>query len=158
VPDINTTDGCTAERQVYSGGDKGSTVEHFKITGGGHTWPGSAFVIGVTNQDIVACKEIWRFFRQYKLDQLSATNSPASMAENWSAYPNPAQDHLILESKNAAAVKQVQVWDALGRLQTSLKPGNENRIELNTAAWAQGIYWIVVEASGRVERIKVVKT
>jgi hypothetical protein len=115
-------------------------------------------VIGVTNQDIVACKEIWRFFRQYKLDQLSATDSPASMAENWSAYPNPALDHLILESKNAAAVKQVQVWDALGRLQTSLKPGNENRIELNTAAWAQGIYWIVVEASGRVERIKVVKT
>ena len=158
VPNTNTTDGCTAERQLYAGGDKGSTVEHYKINGGGHTWPGSAFVIGVTNQDINACKEIWRFFRQYQLDQLSATNTPEFLAENWTAYPNPVTDHLVLESKDARAVRQVQVFDALGRLQQTLAPGTGGQIVLETGNWAVGVYWVVIEQEGRMSRMKVVKS
>lgn len=157
VPNISTTDGCTAERQVYSGGDLGSTVEHYKIIGGGHTWPGSAFVIGVTNQDMVACKEIWRFFKQYKLDQLSATNSPVSIAENWTAYPNPVLDHLVLESKNENMVQGVQVFDALGRLQQTFSPGSGGRIVLETGNWAVGVYWVMIKQEGSLSRVKVVK-
>lgn len=157
VPDINTTDGCTAERQVYSGGDKGSTVEHYKITGGGHTWPGSPFVIGVTNLDINACKEIWRFFRQYKLDQLSATDSPEFLADNWKAFPNPVQDHLVLESKNERVVQRVQVFDALGRLKQTFSPGTGGRIVMETGNWAVGVYWVMIEQEGSLARVKVVK-
>lgn len=158
VPNTNTTDGCTAERQLYTGGEKGSTVEHYKINGGGHTWPGSAFVIGVTNLDINACKEIWRFFRQYKLDQLSATNTPEFLAENWTAFPNPMTDHLVLESKDAHAVQRVQVFDALGRLQQTLAPGaTGGRILLETGNWAAGMYWVVIEQEGSMSRVKVVK-
>ncbi len=158
VPDINTTDGCTAERQLFTGGDKGSTVEHYKITGGGHTWPGSAFVIGVTNQDFSACKEIWRFFKQYRLDQLSATNTPEFLAENWTAYPNPVQDHLVLESKEEQQVTRIQVFDALGRLQETLQTGTKNNLELNASTWATGMYVVMIEADGQVSRIKVVKS
>jgi polyhydroxybutyrate depolymerase len=158
VPNTNTTDGCTAERQLYSGGEKGSTVEHYKINGGGHTWPGSAFVIGVTNLDINACKEIWRFFRQYKLDQLSATNSPEYLAENWTAYPNPVQDVLVLESKNERAVQRVLVFDALGRLKQTLAPGTGGQIVLETRNWAMGVYWVVIEQEGSLARVKVAKT
>src|ERR1700752_2507296 len=50
VPNINTGDGCTAEHYKYSGGLSGSSVELYKIIGGGHTWPGSPSIIGVTNQ------------------------------------------------------------------------------------------------------------
>jgi polyhydroxybutyrate depolymerase len=158
VPNTNTTDGCTAERQVYSGGEKGSTVEHYKINAGGHTWPGSAFVIGVTNLDINACKEIWRFFRQYQLDQLSATNAPEILAENWSAYPNPTQDHLVLESEDARAVQGGQVFDALGRLQQTLAPGaTGGRILLETGNWAAGMYWVVIKQEGSLSRVKVLK-
>ena len=56
VPNTNTTDGSTAERQVWAGGRNGSSVEHFRIIGGGHTLPGSAFVVGVTNLDISASR------------------------------------------------------------------------------------------------------
>jgi len=157
VPNINTTDGCTAERQLYSGGDKGSTVEHYKINGGGHTWPGSAFTIGITNQDFSACREIWRFFSQYKLDQLSATNTPEFLAENWTAFPNPVQDLLVLESEDARSVQRVQVFDALGRLQQTFSPGTGGRIVLETGNWAVGVYWVVLDQGGNLARIKVVK-
>ncbi len=157
IPNINTTDGCTAERQLYTGGDKGSTVEHYKITGGGHTWPGAAFNIGVTNQDFSACKEIWRFFRQYRLDQLSATNAPESIDSEWTAFPNPAEDHLVLQSKDQRPVQRVQVFDALGRLQQTLSPGAVEQIVVETATWAVGMYWVVIKQEGKVARVMAVK-
>ncbi|MDO8366921.1 MAG: T9SS type A sorting domain-containing protein [Saprospiraceae bacterium] len=157
VPNTNPTDGCTAERQLFSGGDQGSTVEHYKIIGGGHTWPGAAFNIGVTNQDFNACKEIWRFFSQYRLDQLSETETPESLGTNWAAFPNPAQDHLVLQSKDQRPVQRVQVFDALGRLQQTLSPSAGGQISIETANWAPGMYWVVIKQGGSVARVKVVK-
>ena len=157
VPNINTADGCTAERQLYTGGDNGSTVEHYKVIGGEHTWPGSAFVIGVTNQDFNACKEIWRFFRQYRLDQLSTTNTPESLASHWTASPNPAQDYLVLQSDDQRPVNRIQVFDALGRLQQTLTPSEAGQILIETGSWAVGVYWVVIEQEGGLSRVKVVK-
>ena len=48
----------------YNGGDNGTTVEHYKIIGGGHSWPG----LGSGNMDIHASKEIWKFFNKYDLN------------------------------------------------------------------------------------------
>ena len=158
VPNTNMADGCTAERQVYLGGDQGSTVEHYKITGGGHTWPGAVFNIGVTNQDINACREIWRFFKSYRLDQFTATKTPDAGANAWSAFPNPVQDELVLQAKGLHEVAKIQVFDALGRLKTSLTPVSSNSITLKTSDWAAGIYWVIVEEAGRQERIQVLKT
>jgi len=157
VPNINTTDGCTAERQLYTGGDLGSTVEHYKVNSGAHTWPGAAFNIGVTNQDFNASKEIWRFFSQYRLDQLSATNTPESPAEAWTAFPNPAQDYLVLQSKGQRAAQRIQVFDALGRLQQTISPSAGEQIRIETAAWMNGMYWVVIEQEGSVARVKVAK-
>ena len=42
----------------------------FKVIGGGHTWPGSNFSSGITNYDIDACVEIWRFFSRYDINGL----------------------------------------------------------------------------------------
>src|SRR6218665_1740028 len=68
VADIDAGDNATAERYVYSGGINGHTVEHFKVTDGGHTWPGSYVftLLGHTCMDFSASKEIWRFFSQYQ--------------------------------------------------------------------------------------------
>ena len=41
IPDNNTSDGSTVEHIIFGGGDVGTTVEHFKVTGGMHTWPGT---------------------------------------------------------------------------------------------------------------------
>ena len=40
-PDLDLSDGSTVEHSVYEDGDLGSTTEHMKVIGGGHTWPGS---------------------------------------------------------------------------------------------------------------------
>ena len=158
VLNTSTTDGCIAERQLYLGGDKGSTVEHYKVTGGGHTWPGALFNIGVTNQDFSASKEIWRFFRQYRLDKLTDVNTPEPSVADWSVFPNPTQDHFVLQSTDPRPVRRIQVFDALGRLQQTLPPTDGGQIVVETAAWAAGVYMVVVEQEGGAAgRVRVVK-
>ena len=54
---------------------KGQEVELYRVTGGGHTWPGSAFsaspvvakVTGKTTMSINATALIWQFFSQHSL-------------------------------------------------------------------------------------------
>ena len=156
VPNTNTGDGCTAERYVYPNGDAGSTVEHYKIIGGGHTWPGTAFVIGVTNQDFRASQEIWRFFSQYRLDELTDLDAPKSPAD-WTAYPNPAGDYLLLQSGSQQTAQRIQVWDAAGRLVQTLLPTHGGQIRIETAHWAEGMYFLSIEQQGKTERLKVLK-
>ncbi len=157
IPNINTSDGCTAEHYLYSNGDAGSTVEHYKIIGGGHTWPGAAFVIGVTNQDFRASREIWRFFSQYRLDELTDVAAPATAAAEWTAYPNPADDYLLLRSAGQQTAQRIQVWDAAGKLQQTLPPTQSGQIRIETAQWAEGLYFLSIEQQGKTERLKVLK-
>jgi polyhydroxybutyrate depolymerase len=51
----------------------GTEVELYRISGGGHTWPGSAFtaaaasILGRTTMSISADAVIWRFFQAHPL-------------------------------------------------------------------------------------------
>jgi polyhydroxybutyrate depolymerase len=68
LPDRTTEDGSTVTRRDYQ--DCSAPLIHFVVEGGGHTWPGSApsrlgtNIVGETNQDISATREIEAFFRQ----------------------------------------------------------------------------------------------
>ena len=75
IPDNNTSDGSTVEHFIFEGGDVGTTVVHFKVTGGLHTWPGTTLFTGPgTNQDINASDEIWKFFSRYDINGLIEIN------------------------------------------------------------------------------------
>jgi polyhydroxybutyrate depolymerase len=105
VPNTSIIDMCIAKHYVYNGGTNGSTVELFKVFGGGHTWPGTTFPIpiagGNTNQDFDASQEIWRFFRKYSLDQLLANTTVNPTTElNVSVSPNPSNGILKLSWSN----------------------------------------------------------
>lgn len=113
VPDIDPNDGCTVEHRVYTGGDGGSSVELYKVLGGGHTWPGAIFPIGVTNQDINASKEIWRFFSQYRLGQLVGIPEHG-VNTAFTAGPNPTSGDVTVRF-DKAAWRTLRVLDALGR-------------------------------------------
>ena len=158
VPNTSTTDGATAEHYLYGGGDNGSTVEHYKIIGGGHTWPG-AFPVGVTNQDFSASREIWRFFSQYRLDELTAAGEPVINVAHWSASPNPFGSYLVLQTNTPGATAEwVQVYDAAGRLVQAIEPGvGEQTVRLATTDWANGLYVVVITAKGKTERVRVIK-
>ena len=68
LPDIDTTDGSTVEHFIHDGGQNGVPVQHFKVIGGGHTWPGSAIPDPGTNYDIDASATIWNFFSKYDIN------------------------------------------------------------------------------------------
>ncbi|MBE50231.1 MAG: hypothetical protein CMP51_00810 [Flavobacteriales bacterium] len=70
MPDLNLVDLSYVEHIVYRNGDNGVTTELFKVINGGHTWPGSSFSNGVTNYDINASVEIWKFFSRYDINGL----------------------------------------------------------------------------------------
>lgn len=92
LPDVNTTDGSTVEHIVYSGGNAGVHVEHFKITGGAHDWPGTS-----GNMDINASQEIWKFFSRYTN---TALNINSKTMKRFALSPNPAQNNIHIELPN----------------------------------------------------------
>ena len=107
IPDTDLGDACTAEHYLYPNGNSGASVEHFKIIGGAHTWPGSAFGGAGTNQDINASEEIWRFFSQYDIHGLINTTAVELIpsAQQVIVYPNPATDMLTVEWNGATSAE-----------------------------------------------------
>jgi polyhydroxybutyrate depolymerase len=97
VPNTSTTDGCTAEHKIWENGNNGSTVEHYKIIGGEHSWPGALFPNGVTNQDIDASEKIWEFFNKYDINGLIP--------------PTAIEDNYTSENKEL-----IKIVDVLGRI------------------------------------------
>ena len=161
VPDINTTDGCTADRIVWSGGRNGSVVEHYRINGGGHTWPGTAYTtFGVTNLDISASREAWRFLRRYRLNLLLPTRAAAvAPTARLLLLPNPATDHVLLDAGQRLGAETLTVRDALGRtVAAAAEPAADGRLQLATAAWPAGVYVLTVALpTGEVLHQKLVK-
>ncbi|MBT2559342.1 hypothetical protein J7E24_16250 [Hymenobacter sp. ISL-91] len=163
VPDTNTTDGSTAERQVFAGGRNGSVVEHYRIIGGGHTWPGAPVNIGVTNRDIDASKVVWQFLRRYQLNGL-VTSTTAAAARSYSAElllaPNPARSQVSVRSTlGPLEVGKMRVSDAAGRtVSATFRRGPDGSLLLSTAGWAAGSYWLRAEVKGRTLYRQLLKT
>lgn len=112
IPNTNTTDQSTVEHYLYTDGDNASQVSFFKVINGGHTWPGSAFSIGVTNQDINASVEIWKFFQQYDTESLLSLNKEEKIA-TVEVYPNPTNG--IIQIKSDALINEIIIYDITGK-------------------------------------------
>lgn len=155
VPNTNLADGCTADRFVYTGGDNGSTVELYRVNGGGHTWPGSnpLINIGVTNRDFSASAEIWRFFSQYRLNQLVSINASPEREDVPMVYPNPTEGQVFLRTGNSDPVA-IKVYDAMGRMVLN---------ETTRAALTEfhlpeaGLFLLQIEVDGRVFQEKLIR-
>ena len=154
VPDIVTTDNCTAEHYVYENGWAGSTIEHYKIIGGEHTWPGTAITfLGVTNQDINACKEIWRFLSQYRLDALTSVDDRPTYSDI-QVYPNPVSTQLFIQT--ALTDAHITLTDLSGRVWVS-ENFLTNSIRIPVADLPAGMYVVQIESSGMREEQMLVK-
>lgn len=62
IPNIDSGDGITVKRFEYLNGNSNVEVQHLKITGGGHEWPGFS-----GNMDINASEEVWNFVKSFDL-------------------------------------------------------------------------------------------
>lgn len=143
VPNTNTTDGCTAEHYIYPNGLSNSSVELYKIIGGGHTWPGAPVNIGVTNQDFSASKEIWRFFRKYKLNQLTNISEQNSSVNSFLVYPNPSENIINLSLTNLDLNDlNYEIHDVFGKLVLS---GKLDKTSITTSDLSEGLYWLSIK-------------
>ena len=144
IPDTNTADSCTAQYYVYRDGDNGTNVELFKIEGGGHTWPDAIINIGVTNRDINASQEIWKFFSKYDLAGTTITDVEESQSiVDILIYPNPTNS-LINIQRNTDEKTNFELVSALGENVFSgiLQTSNET---LDISQFPTGIYFLKFE-------------
>jgi polyhydroxybutyrate depolymerase len=143
IPDVDPNDGCTAEQYVYSGGINGTQVEFFKVTDGGHTWPGSAFNSGVTNQDFNASAEIWRFFSQYDINGriIASDIAEEDLASHVALQPNPATD-LIQWVSEAPMTGRLFLRDMQGRLQMQADLLDQKQASLRIGFLPEGMYML----------------
>lgn len=148
VPNTSTTDGCTAEHYLYNGGANGSTVEFYKIIGGGHTWPGSPFITGVTNQDFKASEKIWIFFRKYHLNQFTEINEYTSN-NDFTLYPNPATEIIYITQNDKT---RIQIFDLNGNL---LIETSDKQIDISQLS--KGVYFVVMNNKNQKSVKKLVK-
>ncbi|HRO76883.1 MAG TPA: PHB depolymerase family esterase [Crocinitomicaceae bacterium] len=156
VPNTNTTDNATATHYVYSGGTNGHTVEFYKITDGGHTWPGGTVALpasGNTCMDFNASKEIWRFFSQY--ERSSTTTSLAeNTLNNITFYPNPTHGVFTLSGEENTAVN-LSIYNLQGQLLSELKNQLLNQ-EIDINFLHSGNYILKIENGDFVKILKFV--
>ncbi len=153
LPNINLADSCTAEHYVYSGGDSSATVEFYKIIGGGHSWPGALVNINITNMDFNASVEIWRFFRKYKLNQLSNGIHPEQAEIKIPIYPNPSNGNFILIFKDDAK-RTITITDGLGQIVQTLSCSSK---EENIYIENTGIYFITILQDNKTWTQKIMR-
>ncbi len=156
VPNTNLTDGCTAVHYFYDGGASSVDVEHYKIIDGGHTWPGSIFTIGVTNNDFIASKKIWQFFLQYDINGRIQANSVADASnDKISIYPNPTKDKLVVQGlAQSLTAANCRVFSVEGK-QCAVNFTENNSIDVNTLE--SGVYFLRLETQEGVSTIQFAK-
>lgn len=163
VPNTDTTDACTAVRYQYGGGRAGSVVEHYRIVGGGHSWPGAPTNNNaVTNRDINASKEIWRFLRRYRLNQLNtllSTSSSGALGKvDVKTYPNPVEDVLTIASGKMLQANQLLVTDVFGKkIPIHTLPTADGNLQVLTSGWDSGVYVLRTSFNGTTQYQKIVK-
>lgn len=98
LPNINVLDGSTVEQFIYPDGEQSVSIVHYRVNGGGHTWPGTWLSLPGTNQDFDASVEIWRFFSRYDINGLVVpTGQRELVQEPIRLFPNPVQDQLRVD-------------------------------------------------------------
>ena len=72
IENTNTQDGSTVELHSWLNGDNGISVVHYKVMGGGHSYPNlnPSSSKGYENGDIDSNSEIWNFLSRYDINGL----------------------------------------------------------------------------------------
>jgi polyhydroxybutyrate depolymerase len=104
--------------------------------------------------DFNASKEIWRFFSQYQLNELTSTDDiTQANADIVRVFPNPsaAAVNLVFESDG---VKHIRITNAMGQIIENYSHASSQ------AVWnapASGIYFITVQNGSQVQTLKFIK-
>lgn len=150
IEDTDTEDGSTAEHYYYENSDNGNSVEFYKVIGGGHTWPGAEFIIGVTNQDFNASEVIWNFFKAHTL--IEDIDSGIEAVTDLRVFPNPVLNDFYVELEVAA--EEIRIYDVEGcAINIDLRLEN-NLVKIDATEWAKGVYLVSqYDTRGNIVRV-----
>ncbi len=152
LPNTSSSDGSTVEYYAWQNGDGCVDVDHYKVIGGGHDWPGS-----FGNMDIDANTVIWNFVSKYNLNGLINCNSTAveeieNTAKELLLYPNPTANYITIES-DVISNQTFYIYAKTGKLMQTGKINTHKKI-INLSALAPSIYFIKVGT----QTVKFLKT
>lgn len=155
IPDSDPNDGSTVENHLYSNGNNGVEVEHFKIINGAHTWPGNAIGGSGTNYDINASVEIWKFFSRYDINGLIIPTNIEPLSEvsyDINIYPNPTKSIINIEL-DINRQMEFQLFTTIGK---SLFRGkiNTGKHQIDISELPKGMYLLKIGD----ESFKILKT
>lgn len=141
IENTNTSDGSTVEHIVYSNCTNCARVEHYKVIGGDHDWPG---VWG--NMDINASNLVWEFLSKYDINGLIdcgtlATPDNTNTTTLSVNYSGNSLQILGLNNQSTA----FRVYSVNGRLVQEGELSNTNNL-LDISNYTQGIYVISIDA------------
>lgn len=132
LSDLDPNDGSTVKYLIWANGEACVRVEHLKVEGGGHDWPGT-----FGNMDIDASEEIWNFVSQFSLQGLIACESASThttiASSSLRVFPNPATNYLRLDVGD----NQIQAYELFsieGELMRSGMLGPTKQIDLSGLA------------------------
>ncbi len=132
LPDTDPNDGSTVTHYIYDSGDEGVHTEHFKVNGGGHTWPGSVFGGAGTNNDMDASVEIWKFLSRYQYVHPTGISGEDWLVKQFHCYPNPTRSTLKLKVKNLEGSMDYVLYNLMGvRLQQGEITSSNLQIDLS---------------------------
>jgi polyhydroxybutyrate depolymerase len=141
VPDTNPSDGSTVEHYIWGQGDGCVNVEHFKVIGGDHDWPGTT-----GNMDINSSLEIWRFVSRYNRNGLiGCSTNTTSVSQNTTVriYPNPVSASInLLEPIDYDSKYQILSLDG-SIIQEGILRQGESSLKLNS--FPNGLYFLKLE-------------
>jgi polyhydroxybutyrate depolymerase len=159
MPNISVVDGSTVEKFSYLNGYNCTEVIHFKITNGGHTWPGSVFPSAGTNYDINASIEVWNFLSKYNINGLISCGNVGINEEtlnpSLSVYPNPAENKLQIDGlENLNDLRKLVITDLSGAVLITAESA-DNGIDISELSC--GFYLIHIEHATGKRSIKFTK-
>jgi polyhydroxybutyrate depolymerase len=142
TPPVVTPYNATVEQQVYAPCNGNATVVHYKISGGGHTWP--------TGSTFSATDVIWDFFQGFTCGDISTT-IPEALPQELALWPNPAGEAVFIQG--LAGNTAYTLIDVTGRsVRSGIAVGEPARIDLT--GLRDGAYVVrLPDGSGRALRL-----
>lgn len=144
LPDLDPNDSSTVSKFEYNKCTLNSDVHLYKVSGGGHTWPGASLErpdLGPTNQDIKASAVIWEFFRLHRnINQV--TDVEPEQTEVVFAHPVIFEDELSINRLTPGSF--LSLYSYSGRLIREMTTQNSQEL-LQLAHLKPGIYILHVQ-------------
>lgn len=152
IPNLNTSDGSTVDYYSYDNGNHCVSVDHYKVIGGGHDWPG---VWG--NKDIDASSVIWNFVSKYDINGLIGCSTTLVDGVNRESsdiliYPNPSKTLVNIEM-DLTEDMECHIYSVTGKLLLSRKISPSRR-SIDISELPTNIYFLKVGS----KVMKLIKT